>query len=132
MATDGTPFEGRDNLIGPAVYVSGSLELRAYVNTAGSLTDSTVFADMTEPAGTGYAPITLSGTYSFTNGVVTYDDGTPDNPLWTAGNNWTGGDVTGSFLTDGVYVLHFKDLALGATTMTTGTILEIDLSTLVS
>jgi len=132
MATSGSPFEGRDNYIVPAVYVSGSLDMRLYTNTANSLSSTTVLADLNFPSGSGYATYTLSGNWSSNSGVVTYDDGTPDNVKFTAGNNWTGGDVTGVAITDGTYLLHFKDLSLGAVTMTTGKVLEVDLSTFIS
>ena len=129
MSTSGTPFEGRDSIVAPAVYTG--LDLRAYVNTANSLTTATVFADLTEPTGSGYAPISLAGVFSSSNGVVTYDDGTPDSPRWTAGDNWAGGDITGAAITDGTYVLHFKDLSEGPVTMTTGKVLVVDISTII-
>jgi hypothetical protein len=88
-------------------------------------------ADLTYPVGTGYATYTLSGSFSSTNGVVTYDDGTPDNPVFTAGGDWTG-DVVGAAITDGTYLLHFKDFANGPYTVTTGESIEIDISSLLS
>ena len=129
MATSGTCYEGMDNVIVPAVYTG--LDMRLYTNTANSLSSSTVLADLTFPSGSGYATYTLSGVWSSTNGQITYDDGTPDNVIFTAGDNWTGGDVVGVAITDGTYLLHFKDLALGPVTMTTGQALEIDLSTVI-
>ena len=132
MATSGTPFEARDNYIVPAVYVSGSLDMRLYTNTADSLSSTTVLADLAYPVGSGYATYTLSGSYSSTNGVITYNDGTPSNVVFTAGDNWSGGDVVGVAMTSGGYLVHFKDLSLGPTTMTTGTIIEVDLSTFLS
>lgn len=129
MAIKGTPYEGRDNIIVPRVYTG--LELRLYTNTANSLDASTVLADLTYPSGTGYAPLSLAGVYSSTNGVVTYDDGTPDDPRFTAGSNWTGGDVVGVVMTDGTYILHFKDLTAGPVTMLTSDVLIIDISTLI-
>ena len=132
MATSGTPFEARDNYIVPAVYVSGSLDLRLYTNTPNSLTSSSTLSDLTYPSGTGYATYTLSGTWSSNSGVVTYDDGASDNVTFTAGSDWTGGDVTGVAITDGTYLIHFKDLSLGPVTMTTGEALEVDLSTFIS
>jgi len=131
MATNGTPFEGRDNIIATAVYTG--LDLRLYTNTANSLTVSTILANLTFPSGTGYATFTLSGTWSSTNGVVTYDDGTPDNPEFenTGVSNWTG-DPTGAVITDGTFILHFKDFALGTIVMTPGKVIEVDISTLTS
>ena len=130
MSKAGTPFEGRDNIILLA-YIS--LELRLYTNTADSLTASTVLSDLTFPTGTGYATLSLTGVWSSSNGVITYDHGTPDNPQFenTGASNWTG-VVTGAAITNSSFVLHFKDLSLGSVTMTPGKILEIDISTLAS
>ena len=129
MAVSGTPMEGRDNIIAVNVYTG--LDLRAYTNTANSLDSSTVFADLSEPSGSGYAAISLDGAFSSTNGVVTYDAGTPDDERWTAGDNWTGGDVVGTAITDGTYVLHFKDLSEGPVSMTTDKVLVVDISTII-
>jgi hypothetical protein len=126
MAVFTTPFEGRDNVIAPAVYTG--LDLRLYTNAANSLTNSTVLADLTYPSGSGYATVSLTGDWTSQNGVVTY----VSNVTFTAGDDWTGGDVVGVALTDGTYILHTKDLGLGPVTMTTGEILEVDLSTFVS
>jgi hypothetical protein len=106
-----------------------------YVNTANSLDADTVFADLVEPTGTGYAPITLSGVFSETDGVVTYDHGTPDDASFEntnaeGGDNWSQA-ITGVAMTDGTYVLHFQDLA-SPVTMTPGKKLTIDLSTLIA
>lgn len=132
MATQGTPYEGRDNIIVPAVYTSG-LKLGVYTNTAGSLSASTVLANITQPTGAGSGDKTLNGTWSSSNGVITYDDGTPDNPIFenTDSGNWSA-DVTGIFLHNGTYILHFKDLSSGAVTMTPGDQIEVDISTLIS
>lgn len=135
MATSGTPNEGRDNIISERVYTSSTLELRLYVNLADSLSDTTVFADMTEPTGTGYVPISLVGVFSESNGVVTYDHGTPDNPQFEnteagGGSNWSN-PITGVFMTDGTYVLHFQDLT-SSVTMTPGKKLEVDISSLIA
>jgi hypothetical protein len=128
MSTFGTPYEGRDNIIAAAVYTGLSMGL--YTNTLNSLDASTVLADITEPTGTGYARVTMSSTWASTNGVVVYDGTNPQFEN-TGGTDWTG-DVTGAFLTDGVYVLHFKDLAAGATTVTPSDIIEVDPSTVVA
>jgi len=129
MATSGTPDEGKDSIIVPAVYTG--LDLRAYVNTANSLDADTVFADLTEPTGSGYAAIALDQSWSSSAGVVTYDHGTPDDPRWTAGDNWAGGDIVGVAITDGTYVLHFKDLSEGPVSMTTDKVLVVDISTII-
>ena len=127
MSTNGTPFEGRDNIIATRVYTG--LEMRLYTNTSNSLTDASVLADLTYPSGTGYAHQSIADSWSSSNGVVTH----PTNVQFenTGGTNWTG-DVTGAALTDGTYILHFKDLTLGTVTMTPGDILEIDLSSFIS
>ncbi len=135
MATKGTPDEGQDNVIGARVYTTGTLQLRCYINTADSLSESTVFADMTEPTGTGYGFILLNGVYSFNNGVITYDHGTPDDPIFEnteseGGSNWSN-PITGVWMTDGTYVLHFQDLVTSVT-MTPGKKLQVDLSTLIA
>ncbi len=135
MATSGTPNEGRDNIISNRVYTTGTLDLRLYVNLANSLDADTVFADLVEPTGTGYAPITLSGVFSEADGVVTYDHGTPDDASFEntnaeGGDNWSQ-VITGVAMTDGTYVLHFQDL-LTPVTMTPGKKLTIDLSTLIA
>lgn len=131
MAAWTTPYEGRDNIIGPAVYTG--LDLRLYTNAADSLSATTVFADLTFPVGSGYATISLSGSWAFQNGVVTYDHGTPDNPIWTAADSWSGGNVVGIAMTDGSHILHTKDLSLGPVTMTAASPpIEVDLSTFIS
>ena len=131
MATSGTPNEGRDKIISDRVYTSGTLDLRCYVNIADSLDATTVFADLTEPTGTGYAPISLTGVFSETDGVVTYDsDPIFQNTEAGGGSNWSQ-DVTGIAMTDGTYVLHFQDL-VAPRTMTPGYKLKVDLSTLIA
>ena len=131
MATDGTPYEGIDNIVVPAIYTSG-LKLGVYTNTQGSLDQTTVLADINQPTGTGSADKTLSGTWSSNDGVVTYDDGSPDNPIFenTDVSDWSA-DITGAFLHNDTYILHFKDFASGAITMTPGDEVEIDISSLV-
>lgn len=131
MATSGTPHEGKDNVVVPAVYTG--LQLVLYTNTADSLDEDTVLADLTQPTGeTGYGAITLSGVWSSTDGVVTYDHGTPDDPAFenTGGSNWSV-QPTGAAITDGTYILHFKDFADGAQTVQPGQKVIIDLSSLV-
>lgn len=135
MATSGTPNEGRDYIISDRVYTTGTLDLRLYVNTADSLSETTVFADLTEPTGTGYAAITLSGSFSEADGIVTYDHGTPDDPVFEnteseGGSNWSQA-ITGVAMTDGTYVLHFQDLVTPVT-MAPGYKLRVDVSTLIA
>lgn len=131
MATSGTPLGGLDE-IGKRVYIDGpDLSLVAYTNTADSLTSATVAADLTQPTvANGYAPITLDGTWSRTNGVVTYVHSTPTNPTWTASGTWSA-TVTGVAVVYGTVVMHFKDLT-SAFTAAAGKKLAVDLSTVVS
>src|SRR5210317_2542237 len=111
MAVFGVPNEGKDGIIAPAIYTS-SLKIGLYTNTQDSLSASSVLADITEPddAATfdGYAQQTLSGSWAFSNGLVTY---TPNIQFeTTGGSSWTD-DVTGVFIHNDTYLLHFKDLA---------------------
>ena len=132
MAIRGTPNEGRDNIISERVYTANTLDLRLYVNLPDSLSSTSVFADLVEPTGTGYAPITLSSTWSEANGVVTYDGANPvfENTNPEGGANWSQ-DITGGAITDGTYILHFQDL-LASETMTPGAKIEVDISSLVA
>ena len=131
MATSGTPNEGRDFIISDRVYTSGTLDLRLYVNLADSLDASAVFADLVEPTGTGYGPITLSGTFSESAGVVTYDSNPQfENTNPGGGANWSQ-DITGVVMTDGIRILHFQDLT-SPVTMTPGKKLTIDLTSLIA
>lgn len=109
MATQGTPYGGLNDIAALA-YVSGALTLVAYTNTADSLGSATVAADLTQPTtANGYAPITLDGTWSTSNGVLTYVHSTPTNPTWTATSSWSA-TVTGVAIIRGTTVRHFKDL----------------------
>jgi len=135
MASQGTPNEGLDNIIATRVYVSASLFAYCYVNTQDSLGQTSVFADLTQPSGTGYVPIPLNGTWSSTNGVVTYDHGTPDDPFFQnteaeGGSNWSQA-VTGIAISDGNFILHFKDTS-SPVTMGPQKKLRVDLSNLVA
>lgn len=137
MASSGTPNEGRDR-ISDKVYDANTL-LALYTNLAGSLDENTVFADLVEPTGTGYARASMSGDWNETDGVVTYDHGTPDdveffNSNAIGGANWSL-PVTGAALLDvrsGVTsILHFVD-APNAVTMTPQKRLRIDVSNLIA
>lgn len=131
MATSGTPSEGRDFIISERVYTSSTLDLRLYTNNADSLGATTVFADIVEPTGTGYAPISLTGVFSEAGGVITYDSNpTFENTESEGGTNWSN-QIKGVIMTDGTYVLHFQDL-IAPVTMTPGKKLVVDLSTLIA
>ena len=130
MATKGTPNGGLD-LIADRVYISGAdFTLVAYLNAADSLNAATVASDLTQPAtANGYAPITLDGTWTSTNGITGY---TP-NPSWTPTGSW-GGAVTGVAMISGTEVVHFMDLdsAYTVAQQTAGTPLTVDLDTVVA
>jgi len=114
MATQGTPLAGLDDIASLA-YVSGALTLVAYTNTANSLGSTTVAADLTQPtSANGYAPLLLDGTWSSTNGILTYVHGAGPNsfngfPGWQATGSWSG-VVTGIAIVRGSVCRHFKDL----------------------
>jgi hypothetical protein len=136
MATNGTPHEGTDNIL---INAYTGLEIILYTNAFNSLDRDTVLADLTQPSAlddasldNGYAAITLAGVWSSSNSVITYDDGTPDNVLFTnTGTLGSWDTARGSAITDGTYIFHFADfdsevaLPLGAT-------LEIDVSSVVN
>jgi hypothetical protein len=134
MAVVGTPNSGLDD-IGALAYVSGALTLVAYTNTANSLSSTTVAADLTQPSSAnGYAPIVLDGTWSFSNGVITYvhsagPNNFSGNPGWQASGSWSG-IVTGVAIIRGTSCRHFKDLD-SAFTASNLKKLVVDLSTVV-
>lgn len=129
MATSGTPNEGLDYAAG-RVYGS-HLTLVAYTNAADSLGPATVYANLSQPSGGGYAPIVLDGTWSYLNGTVSYlKAGLP--PRWTATGVWSS-TVVGTAMVDALAgkVLHFKDNAVPFTAAN-GRVLEIDITNLVA
>lgn len=130
MATQGSPYGGLNDIAALA-YVSGALTLVAYTNTADSLGNATVAADLTQPTtANGYAPITLDGTWSTSNGVLTYVHSTPTNPTWTATGSWSA-TVTGVAIIRGAAVRHFKDLT-SAFVAAGGRKLAVDLASVLS
>eukprot|EP00919_Chromeraceae_sp_WS-2016_P077287 GHVR01182982.1.p2 GENE.GHVR01182982.1~~GHVR01182982.1.p2 ORF type:complete len:134 (+),score=9.07 GHVR01182982.1:1109-1510(+) len=113
MASSGTANEGIDAVIAERVYISGGdLILIVYTNAADSLESDSVRADLVSVSqANGYAPITLDGTWSSTDGIVTYTHSTPTNPTWTATGTWSA-TVTGVAIIDNPTssLLHWKDL----------------------
>lgn len=132
MASQGTPNEGLD-LLADRVYISGAdFHLVAYTNTADSLNDSSVYADLTQPTSSnGYAPILLDGTWSSTNGVITYAHSTPTHPEWTATGSWSGTVNGVAIIYNAATLIHFKDLSV-AFTAASGRILTVDLDTVLA
>ena len=132
QAPDHSVVGDRDELADRA-YISGAdFHLVAYTNTADSLSDTSVYADITEPASAnGYAPILLDGTWSSTNGVITYVHSTPTHPSWAATGGW-GATVTGvAIVYNSATLVHWKDLDV-AFSAADGKRLEIDLDTVIS
>jgi len=127
MATSGTPNSGL-NQIGAWVYVANAMSLVCYTNTANSLSDTTVYADLVQPAvANGYAPITLTGAnWTVTNGVMTYNT----DPQWSATGTW-GATVTGVAILYSTTLMHFKDLTAPFIAASGGK-LKIDLTTIVA
>jgi hypothetical protein len=126
VASQGTPNSGLDD-IADLAYVSGALTLIAYTNTADSLGPSTVASDLNQPTQTnGYAPIVLDGTWSSTDGIVTYTHSTPTTPFWLALGAWSA-PVTGAAIIRGSACRHFKDFA-SAFSAAAGKKLEVDLN----
>lgn len=135
MATFGTPHEGVDNIL---INAYTGLQLILYINAFDSLDRDTVLADLVQPSNVdsdtnpnGYGPITLSGVWSSTGSVITYDHGTPDNPIFQntgQSENW---DICrGAAITDGTYIFHFKDFG-AERDLEVGQQLEIDVSSMV-
>ena len=136
MATFGTLKEGVDNIL---INAYTGLELILYTDGFNQFDRDSVLADFTEPSdldsdelANGYGSITLSGTWASTGGVITYDHGGGSNPTFTnsgATEAWQA--VYGAAISDGTYVLHFKDFGTSYT-VDVGESLEVDISTLVS
>ena len=131
MASFGTPHEGVAYLIAPQYSASG-LKLVLYTNTGNSLDRDTVLADLTAPdnAAEGYAEIDLDQTWSVDTSEISYVHTAGTNPTFT--NTGTGASwdtCTGSAITDGTYILHFKDFGTPIT-LTVGATLAIDISSI--
>lgn len=136
----GTPFGGLDEII-ERVYGGPDFSLVCYTNTQDSLGPNTVASDLTQPDETGgYAPIVLSGTWSYENGVAMYshpegpEAAANGHPCWFPTDTWSA-TVTGVAMIYGARVMHFMDLRDGSGAPSTfvaatGKRLEIDMSTL--
>lgn len=141
MATSGTSHEGVDNIL---ISAYTGLDLRLYTHTltvddeiiVPSLDRDSVFADLTEPSNlddfgfnNGYAAISLTGTWSSSESVITYDH--PGDPTFTNSGeqgNWV---VYGSAITDGAFILAFKDFSEPIAVLL-GASLVLDVSSVVS
>jgi hypothetical protein len=130
MATEGTPSEGLE--YASALVYGSQLSLVCYTNAADSLGASSVYADLTQPAtANGYAPITLDGDWTFTDGTVSYLKDAA-NPRWTATGSWSV-TVTGVAMVDIAdgTLLHFRDNAIPFIAANLKK-LEVDIVTLVA
>ena len=135
MARFGTPAEGVDNIL---INAYTGLYLVLYTNTANSLDSDTVFADLTQPSAVdgaaeanGYGAVSLTGTWSSTSRVISYDHGTPNSVVYTNSGTQDSWDlVVGSAITDLTYILHFKDFST-ALALPLGATLNVDISSLV-
>ena len=80
--------------------------LVAYSNTGGTLSQSSVYTDLTLiTTANGYAPITLSAAgWTFSNGVLTRA-----NETWSATGVWSA-VMTGYAITFGSVLLMYRDL----------------------
>ncbi len=117
--------------IGGVLYTGATQEdltIGLFVNAAGTLTATSEWADVTQPAGAGYAEIALvQGTFVVdTDGTTTYPQ-----QQWTATANWTGGDVQGYYIRNNngsPVLLHVEYRLNGGFAMTNGRIYTVDLS----
>lgn len=137
----GTPLGGLDEII-ERVYSGPDFTLVCYTNTQDSLGPNTVATDLAQPTvGNGYAPIVLTGTWSFSGGVATYshpegaEAASDGHPCWFPTGTWSA-PVTGVAMIYGTRVVHFYDVRDGDGTPTTfvaaaGKRFAVDMSTLV-
>lgn len=105
--------------------------LGLFTNAPATLTTSSAWAAVTQPAGSGYAEITLvAGTFTVdANGTVTYPQ-----QQWTAGDTWTGGDVQGYYVRHNnasPVLVHVQYRDEGGYTMNNGKeyIVDLDIDT---
>jgi len=124
-----TVDEGQ-NYIANVIYKAATQEtytLGLFVNAAGTLTTGSVWANVTEPSGAGYAEITLvAGTFTVdSGGEVTYPQ-----QQWTATGDWSGGSIQGYYVRNNnaspklIHVQYRDDAGFD---MLTGRIYTVDL-----
>ena len=109
----GTPEEGQQSIgLDASVQSAFTLTLRLYTNALGTLSETSVLADVTEATGAnqpGYAAVTLTNA-NFSvdaDGTVTYSP----NPLFTATGTWTA--VNGAYIEDGTRLRWYDDFSAG-------------------
>ena len=125
-----TTDEGQE-YIADLIYAAGTQEtytMGLFVNAAGTLTTSSVWANVTQPSGTGYAEKTLvAGTFVVdSGGEVTYPQ-----QQWTASDDWTGGDIQGYYIRNNAgtpRLIHVQYRDDAGFSMLTGRVYTVDLS----
>ena len=107
-----------------------NLTLGLFTNAAGTLSESSVWADITQPGtGSGYEERSLSqGSFTVdAQGDVTYSP----QQQWTATADWTGGDVTGYYIRNqdpSPKLVHIQYRDSGTFPMTNGRVYTVDLT----
>lgn len=125
-----TPLEGQDyiaEVLYPQSLVAQTLILGLFTNTSGALTESSVWANINEPTGAGYAEITLStGSWTVNSGGVS----TYPQQVWTATADWNL-PVYGYYVRtdEGTPRIKHFEYNVGARTMSNGNVYTVDLST---
>lgn len=115
--------------IGGLIYTGDTrqdLTLGLFTNS--SLDETSVWADVTQPSGSGYAEVSLStGSFGVSaDGTVTYPQQT-----WIAGADWSPGTVYGYYIRNDAgtpALVHVEFRAEGAFEMTNGKVYAVDLS----
>lgn len=124
-----SPNEGL-NYLGNIIYKGATQEnltLGLFTNVTNDLTALSVWADVTQPSGSGYAEISLTqGNFVVSAaGVITYPQ-----QSWTAGDDWSPGGVYGYYVRNNAgtpKLLHVQYRDDGIFTMTTGKVYTVDL-----
>lgn len=123
-----TPNEGQDyiaEVLYPKDVVPQDLIIGLFVNTTGILTETSVWTDVTQASGTGYAEITFTdGNWSVASGgVATYP-----STSWIAGASWAAA-VYGYYVRTGEgtpRLLHFEYSPNGSRLMTENDVYTVD------
>lgn len=126
----GTPEEGQQSIgLDASLSSSFALRLKLYTNTIGTLTTTSVLADVTEADITNHPGYPATGRLlnlaNFSvdaDGTITYVPG----EVFTATAPWT--SVTGAAITDGTRLRHYSDFA-SPITLTTGQAIRIQMIT---
>jgi hypothetical protein len=124
-----SPNEGL-NYLGNIIYKGATQEnltLGLFTNVTDDLTETSVWADVTQPSGSGYAEVSLTqGTFTVAaDGFVTYPQ-----QSWTANADWSPGTVYGYYVRNNAgtpKLLHVQYRDGGAFDMTLGRVYTVDL-----